>query len=372
MVARSFRESGLIKQNFMSDRQPHKVLYFYTAESPFVAKDIEILKTRFEVIRFRFDIYRKRRLLLTLTRQAFFLLRHILFCRMTVTQFAGLHSLLPVLFTRLFGKKSVIVAGGTDCVAFPSINYGNFSAEPLARITRFSFRNASLILPVHESLVLYDYSYQKNDHPRQGIKYFIPDLKTRIITIYNGYDSHYWRNTAVQKEPRSFITILAYVNSRFTLTLKGIDLFIALSRQFPDASFSIVGGEELRQMDLPPNLKLLPNIWGEKLVGVLSEKQFYVQLSMSEGFPNALSEAMLCECVPIVSKVGGMPDIVSDCGYILEEKDTERLNQLVSEALSNPNSRELGLRARNRIRNTYTFEKRANAFTSAVSGLLGS
>ena len=34
---------------------------------------------------------------------------------------------LPILFSKIFFKKSIVVAGGTDCVSFPSIGYGNFS-----------------------------------------------------------------------------------------------------------------------------------------------------------------------------------------------------------------------------------------------------
>ena len=42
---------------------------------------------------------------------------------------------------------------------------------------------------------------------------------------------------------------------------------------------------------------------------------------MSEGFPNALCEAMLSGCIPIVSNVGAMPKIVKETGYLLLKKD---------------------------------------------------
>ena len=346
--------------------QKKNILYFYTAESPFIEKDIAILSLKSKVIRFHFNLYDKKRMLLILLKQFFFLLRNILSSELIVCQFAGLHAFLPVLFAKIFFKKSVVVAGGTDCVGFPSINYGNFANKKNATLTRFCFKNTSLIFPVHESLVLYDYTYQPNDFPQQGIKYFIPELKTQITTIYNGYDSEYWKNTVGIKEISSFITVLGHMNSRFTMQLKGIDLFISLCNSFPYSTFTIVGGNGIKLSNKPANLQLLTNIWGRDLVDLFSRKQFYVQLSMSEGFPNALSEAMLCECVPLVSNVGGMPDIVSGHGYILYEKDEEVLKNLVKEALANPFNKDLGKKSREEIKNHYSVAKRQEKFLKEI------
>jgi glycosyltransferase involved in cell wall biosynthesis len=276
---------------------------------------------------------------------------------------------LPVLISKIFLKKSVIVAGGTDCVSFPSINYGNFANKKNAMLTGFCFKNASLILPVHKSLIYTDYSYQPNDFKHQGIKSFIPDLKTKCFVIHNGYDSKYWRNNQRGRHKDSFVTVLGHVNSRFTLLLKGIDLYIEMARNFPEARFSIVGGAPLVIENKPENLELLPNIWGEKMIDVYSSHRFYVQLSMSEGFPNALSEAMLCECVPVVSNAGGMPDIVDDCGYILMKKSFPDLINLISSVLKNGELDVLGKKARERIQQHYTMEKRKSLFLEQLNEL---
>ncbi|MBL7902506.1 MAG: glycosyltransferase [Bacteroidia bacterium] len=347
-----------------------KLLYFYTAESPFVEKDILIFSKQFEVIPFHFNLYQKKQMAFILIRQVFFLVRHILFSQVLVCQFAGLHAWLPILFSRMFFKHSIIVAGGTDCVSFPSIGYGNFSNPRNARLTRFCFRKCSLILPVHQSLVLYDYTYQDKDFPKQGIKYFIPELKTPIRVVYNGYDSHYWSRGGVEKQKASFFTVLGHVNSRFTLQLKGIDLFLETAKAFPEAHFTIVGGAGLQLENQPPNLKLISNIWGTDLVKVFAQQQFYVQLSMSEGFPNALSEAMLCECVPVVSKVGGMPDIVGECGYILKIKNKELLFELINTALKDEKLHQKGICSRERVSELYKFENRERGIEKAINELL--
>ena len=95
-----------------------------------------------------------------------------------------------------------------------------------------------------------------------------------------------------------------------------------------------------------------------------------MQLSLSEGFPNALSEAMLCECVPLVSNVGGMPDIIHDCGYLLKHKDQDELFKLIGSALKNDDLNGLGKKARKRIVDNYTFENRKNKLLSELEKLV--
>ena len=353
----------------MPDNKKKKLLYFYTSSSTFVEKDISILSEHYLVIRFQFNLYAKKRLPLNLLRQGLFLLRYIFSVRLIVCQFASLHAFLPIFFSQLFGKKGVLVAGGTDCVSFPSIHYGNFSNKTNARISRYCFRHASLILPVHETLVLYDYLYQTSDFPKQGIRYFIPDITTPVKVIYNGYDSVFWSRGEAKKKPATFVTVLGHVNSRFTYYLKGIDLFIEAARNFPEAQFKIIGGKSITIPNQPANLQLISNIWGKDLVQVLAEHRFYVQLSISEGFPNALSEAMLCECVPLVSAVGAMPFIVEDCGFVLEKKDTKLWFDMVAKALADPDLEIKGKKARMRIAENFTFEKRKAELLQTIDSL---
>jgi glycosyltransferase involved in cell wall biosynthesis len=79
---------------------------------------------------------------------------------------------------------------------------------------------------------------------------------------------------------------------------------------------------------------------------------------------------MLCECVPIVSNVGGMTDIVADCGFILKTKDEQQLEELINQAINNVDLTNLGKKARERIKNNYTFEKRKELLLAEISKLV--
>ncbi len=331
-------------------------------------KDIEILQEKYDVKEFFFDTTTKSNYIFQFIKQKLFILANIFGAKLIVCQFAGHYSFLPILYAKLFYKRSVIVAGGTDCVAFPSINYGNFNTRLMRFTTSFSFKNCDLILPVHQTLVEYDYTYQPNDFPKQGFTYFIKGLKTKVEVIHNGYDSKKWFCNSV-KEKASFITIGAGLGSRFGFNLKGIDLIFEIAPKFPETFFYIVGGSSIKTK-APANVKLLENIPNDQIQPLLSKMQFYLQLSLSEGFPNALSEGMLCECVPIVSNVGGMPEIVSDCGYILKHKNIDELESLIRSALNNNDVNTLGKKARKRIEENYTFDSRKNKLLSALKKLV--
>lgn len=345
-----------------------KLLYFHAGRSSFVIKDIEILQEKYNIKEFFFNTTNKSNYIFQFIKQKLFLLGNIFGAKLIVCQFAGHYSFLPIVFAKLFFKRSVIVAGGTDCVAFPSISYGNFNTASMRFTTSFSFKNCDLILPVHQTLVEYDYTYQPNDLPKQGFKYFIKDLKTKVEVIHNGYDSNKWFCNS-SKEKNTFITIGAGLGSRFGFTLKGIDLIFEIAPKFPEATFYIIGGSSVK-VKAPVNVKLLENMPNNQIQPLLSKMQFYLQLSLSEGFPNALSEGMLCECIPVVSDVGGMTDIVDDCGYILKHKNVDELKTIIEGAINNQLLDTLGKKARKRIEDNYTFDKRKTKLLSELEKLV--
>lgn len=345
-----------------------RVAYFYTNWSSFVAKDVKILSQQYDVDLFQFDVSNKKRIIKQILKQVIFILARRSKKYIYVTQFGGFHSVLPALLGKIFRIKSIVVLGGTDCVSFPSIDYGNFNRLLLGTATRISFKYSSLLLPVDESLIYTTYSYQNDDFPHQGYRAFIKKISTPAVVIPNGYDVSLFNfSTTEPREPNSFITIGSDLSTRFAQKLKGIDLILSLALELSDSKFYIVGGNRLALDDVPKNVILLPTYDNEKLPSILKTKQYYLQLSMSEGFPNALCEAMLCGCIPIVSNVGAMPKIVQfNKKLILEKKNIHLLIELLETLQKNSDTSISAEMMRKKISDHYALSQRSNTLLQVI------
>lgn len=289
--------------------------------------------------------------------QFFFLLGNIWSTKLVVVEFAGYHSLLPVLFAKLFGKKSLIISGGTDAHYFPGIGYGNWQKKYLRSFTRLSFKWCSHIAPKHKTLMQCLYAYDKSEPAEQGIYARIPGLKTPYTEIPNGYDPIKWKCTKAKKK-NTFITVSGAWEYPFQQQLKGIDLILQVAPSFPDCEFIILGVDDANRISTDsPNVKVLPAVVNDKLIDIFSECEFYLQLSIAEGFPNSICEAMLCECVPVGSAVFSIPEIIDGTGFVLHQRNAPALKDVLTKALACDKTT-LGKQARERIAANYTHESR--------------
>jgi glycosyltransferase involved in cell wall biosynthesis len=119
----------------------------------------------------------------------------------------------------------------------------------------------------------------------------------------------------------------------------------------------------------PDNVICFPPVKNEELISHYNRATYYLQLSMAEGFPNALCEAMLCGCVPIVSDVASMPEIVSDSGFVLKKKSKSLLSELIKNVIDS-DVKQLSLLARKRIEENYTEENRKEKLLKLIAELI--
>ncbi len=330
----------------------NSILFVYLTKSTFIEKDIRLLQEDYQLNEYSFNPVKRAYLPLFLFHQFITLLFTLHKYQVIICRFAGYHSLIPAFLAKIFNKKFIVISGGTDCVAFPSIKYGNFQNKPYAWFTKHSFRLASHIAPVYKSLMISDYTYYQGDFPKQGCLFHDPKIHTPFTEIYNGYDPDFWK-LSCSKEPFSFITVALGLHENRRRILKGIDLILVIAPYFPQCIFYIIGSEHANPPPTPQNVKVIPAIPNKDLRSLYSKSQYYLQLSISEGFPNSLCEAMLCQCVPIVSNVSSMPFIVKDVGFILYKKDVHELKLLMNRVLQ-ADTQQLGIKARKRIAENFT------------------
>lgn len=169
---------------------------------------------------------------------------------------------------------------------------------------------------------------------RDGVK---PE---KVLVIHNGVDLH--QIAAAHRETAAFTTadwasaphiVTCLANVR---RVKGIDVVLRAAqrvcRELPETVFVIAGSlyEEdyavevrqlVRTLGLEKNVRFLEFV--DDPVPLLKMSHAFCLLSRSEGFCNALLEAMACGVPSVVSRVGGNPEAVTDGenGFLVSAED---------------------------------------------------
>jgi len=346
-----------------------KIIYIYTINSPFARADIEMISTEYIVKEYGFYPPRKILTPFSFILQFFYLIFNSCQTTMYICMSGGYHSFLPVIFAKLLKKKCVIIAGGTDCVSFPSIDCGNFKGGMIAKLTKWSFQYCSMILPVHKNLMGYRYTYYDYDYEFQGLKSFITNLNTPFREINYGFDPDNWIESK-GKIKNSFITVAAGFQNHKRAKLKGIDLIFEIAPLFPEANFTLIGCPDGYKLPVQSgNITTYSFITRDQLKSLFNSHEFCIQVSISEGFPNAICEAMLCGCIPIGSAVGGMEDIIGDTGFILHKRDIEQFKRIISESLI-CDKKSLSQKASERIKSKYPKDLRKKQLLNLINSMI--
>lgn len=337
------------------------ILYTFPVRTAFIDRDLEMIRPLAEIKPLEFT-QSPVKLPFYFILQFFQLLWFLPRTSQYLCFFGGYHSVLPVWFGKVFGKKCTIQAGGTDCMNMPEIGYGNFRKKWLRIATVYSFKNCSLILPVAEALVKQDYTYDPKINSKQGLLNLIPDLKTPIQVIPNGFDTDFWRDLGKTRKPFSFISVATGTSNPSRAIVKGYDLIEKLAEHHPDWTFTLVGDSAYPSPN--PNVTILGKMKPAELLDLYNSHQFYLQLSTSEGFPNALGEAMASGCVPIGSAVGAIPEIIGDSGIVLYRKEISLLEKELQKLVVSVNLISSG---REQIESNFSFSNRKSKLINSLT-----
>lgn len=258
-----------------------------------------------------------------------------------------------VKFSKLLNKKTLVVVGGFDVACIPEIRYGNMLYPRSARKTRYVLENATKLIAVSE--------FTK----REASRYC--DRKDLDI-IYLGFDPENFHTTTVPKE--KLVITVGEVN-RSNMMRKGLKSFIEAAKHLPELQFALVGKvsdeSALEGTSLPSNLNIVGYVSDSELLNFMQRASVYVQVSAHEGFGCSLAEAMLCECVPVVTRNGAIPEVVGDTGYYVPYNEPAGTADAIEKALTD---RVKGKRARRRIATHFPLSRRKEKLEDVISELI--
>ena len=139
----------------------------------------------------------------------------------------------------------------------------------------------------------------------------------------------------------------------------------ALKERYPIEALIIGGGrraEEMRQLVADLGLAGRVHFLGQRpdIPDLLSALDIFVLPSHSEGVSLALLEAMAAGLPVIATRVGGLPEVVTDGvnGLLMPPQDPEALAQALARLLDDPAlAKELGENARRHVKENFSLER---------------
>ena len=153
------------------------------------------------------------------------------------------------------------------------------------------------------------------------------------------------------------------------MSLKGIDVLIESARRLPQFTFHIVGVDPKITFDTnpPANMTFYSATPRKELLPFYQSAKVYCQPSLHEALSYTLREAMLCECIPVATEVGGMTTAVSGIGVLVPPGNVDALVAGLLKAMQFP--ADVGVKARARIVALYPQEKRVSELYKLIDGV---
>ncbi len=319
-----------------------RLLFIYPFSSSYIQRDLKILKEEFEVSAL---FYRGKK-------DLFKLFRNVRKTDVNISWFFLGHATMAVFFSRMFRKKSIVIAGGWDVITMPEIGYGAMKGKRIKK-TRYALEKANKVLAVSESTKDWVLKWIKRDD---------------VVTLYHGFD---FQTFAPKGEKENIVLTVGKLQNEVTIGIKGLETFLKTAQLLPDVKFIMIGEHDPAiasswKEKAPANLEILDFIPNEKLIEYYQKAKVYTQLSYQESFGCALAEAMLCECVPVVTRRGAIPEVVGDAGFYVEYGDEKNTAKKIQEALNS----NLGKKARKRIKELFPLEERKRKLSSLINDLI--
>jgi glycosyltransferase involved in cell wall biosynthesis len=319
-----------------------KIAFIYYSFTSFIRQDYEILSNHFDVIKVNY--HRK-------IWDTFKILQAILKSDLSFSWFVGGHTFLAVLFSKIFRKKSIVVAGGGEVAPYMQSTLGWHKKIYM----KFALKYADLVLPVSE--IISD----------EILRWWVEPKRMEVV--YNGIDVEMFK--PLHEKENNLVITVGNVDW-WNLKRKGIEMFVRSAKFIPEAHFVVIGKNTNDSIDrlnsiASPNTEFTGFVSDEELLKWYQKSKVYCQLSYYESFGMAPAEAMACECVPVVTDKGALPEVVGDTGFYVPYDDPKATAEAIKKALNS--SENLGKKARERIKNMFPIEKREKELVEVMEDL---
>ena len=324
------------------------ILFVHNGAAQFVRLDLEELRKRYQVT----ECYLRSRWINPAR-----LWRQVSKHDLVFGWFASWHTYLPIEFAKLMGKPSLLVIGGYDLANMPEIGYGHQRGGLKRWVSRHTMQAASCLLTNSQ--------YSLAEAVRNT-----PLVEGQVRAVYHGVPDPFG---TLPKGPRARMALTVGNVDRSNLLRKGHESFVRAAALLPDVNFVLAGAwrdgavDHLRSI-ATPNVTFTGWLSDDDLRDLYRRAAVYVQASLHEGFGLSVAEAMLAGCVPVVTRVGSLPEVTGTAGVFADSPAPASIAAAITAALNCSEEARAGFRQR--ILDEFPLEQRGRLIAQLIQPLL--
>lgn len=230
-----------------------------------------------------------------------------------------LHSVIPVIVGKLFGKKAIIAYHGGAAEKFLSRKI-NFLAKAVLKIA---------------DIIIVPSGYLRDIFKKVGLETIvIPNIINTNRFAFRDRD---------KISPRLIMARHLEPEYNVGLAIKALKIII---ERYPDARLTICGdgSEEVKLKELAESLKIansvefLGSVDNDKIADVYHRSDIFLNCSNVDNQPVAILEAFACGLPVVTTKAGGIPYMVENgkTGLLVELNDHEGMAKSVMQLVEDP------------------------------------
>lgn len=249
-------------------------------------------------------------------------------CDAVVCWFGSTRYLPLAAAARVFGRRVVIISGGYDVAALPELDYGNMLHRTSRMLGRALFRLANAVASISASAA---------EEARVNARV----APARIRVVYLALDSALGAGAPPAVNKQKLVLTVGYAD-RSSVRRKGILMVLRVARLLPDIPFVVAGPADRETMEnlkaeAGANVCLEGAVSWPRLCELFSTARVYLQPSWHEAFGYSVAEAMLHNCIPVVTRRYSLPEVVGEAGlYVDDPADVEAWVAATRRALDAP------------------------------------
>lgn len=290
------------------------------------------------------EIKRTIRTFFLLTKSLIFFRPHIIHLCCSLSPYGIIRDYLCVILSKILRVKIVTHYHG-NIVDFSHTALKGLSYKVLIRLIKISHVNLSLNQPS------FDFVYKLLANQQYKHHYLLPNFIDDNI-----FDQKKSKKNKDKKKLRAiYVGAITYQ--------KGVYDIVKIAPEFKDIEFVLIGtisDDFYPLMDnLPQNVCVLQPMDNKEVLKELKKSDFFIFLSYTEGFPNAVLEAMAMGLPIVATNVGAIPEMVDrgKGGYICPVKNVDKIKKAINKLKSHNNFETLG---------QYNFEKAKKNYSYSV------